>query len=398
MWRVFHRLLLPLRTVQDVKMQAQFNGYTFPLDPEISRYKVSFQNRYGINLVGDLYLNQKHSLHANKDHAASNHNTFPQHAIAIAGPFGAVKEQCAGLYAHQLAKAGFITLAFDPSFIGESGGNVRNVASPDINTEDFSAAVDFLLNLQSESLKRIKSDDKKNHAVTGGSAVSSGDVLNSDNRFSASKLRLGPIDKVGILGICGFGGFAINAAAMDTRISATVASTMYDMTRVLAKGYDDSEDSEEERFNLRVKLNETRTKDYATKSYARAGGVIDPLPNDAPQFVKDYYAYYKTERGYTDRSLNSNDGWNVTSQLSFLNMPILNYASEIRTPVLLIHGKNAHSLYFSKTALGKLTNGKYASNKELFIVDDASHTDLYDNLDKIPFKKLEDFFKRSFQS
>ena len=268
-------------------------------------------------------------------------------AIAVCGPFGAVKEQASGLYADEMASRGFAALAFDPSFIGESGGEVRNVASPDINTEDFSAAVDFLSNL---------------------------DCVDNE--------------KIGIIGICGFGGMGLNAAAMDTRIKATVTSTMYDMSRVNANGYFDAMDADA-RYELKKALNAQRTKDYKNGTFARAGGVVDSLPEDAPFFVKDYYDYYKTERGYSERSLNSNEGWNTTSALSFINMPILNYSDEIRSAVLMIHGEKAHSCYFSKDAFKKLKG----ENKELLILPDTVHTDLYDRKDKIPFDKMENFFK-----
>ena len=268
-------------------------------------------------------------------------------AIAISGPFGAVKEQSSGLYALKMAELGFLTIAFDPSFTGESGGSPRYVASPDINTEDFCAAVDFL------SVQE-----------------------NVDT------------DRIGIIGICGWGGMAINAAAIDTRIKATATMTMYDMTRVTANGYFDNENTPEARFVKKLAMNSQRTEDYKNGSYALAGGVIDPLPDNAPQFVKDYYAYYKTERGYHPRSLNSNNGWNVTSPLSFMNMPILQYAAEIRSAVLLVHGEKAHSRYFSEGAYEKMTG----DNKELLIIPGASHVDLYDNLDIIPFEKLNSFF------
>lgn len=324
-------------------MNAKYQGYSFPLRDTVQREKVRFHNRYGIELAGDLYLPK----------AASG--TLA--AVAVAGPFGAVKEQCAGLYAEELASRGFAALAFDPSFIGESGGEVRNVASPDINTEDFSAAVDFL----------------------------------STREF------IDP-DKVGILGICGWGGIALNAAAMDTRIKATVTSTMYDMTRVNAKGYFDSADSAGARYETKKALNAQRTEDYKTGTYARAGGVVDPLPEDAPFFVKDYYDYYKTERGYTERSLNSNDGWNTTSSLSFLNMPILRYSNEIRSAVLMIHGEKAHSCYFSRDAYADMVkDNPYADNKELLIIPGAVHTDLYDRKDIIPFDKIQQFFQENLK-
>ena len=292
-----------------------------------------FRNRYGIELAGDLYTpkNAQGKLAA----------------IAVCGPFGAVKEQASGLYADEMASRGFAALAFDPSFIGESGGEVRNVASPDINTEDFSAAVDFLSNL---------------------------DCVDNE--------------KIGIIGICGFGGMGLNAAAMDTRIKATVTSTMYDMSRVNANGYFDAMDADA-RYELKKTLNAQRTKDYKNGTFARAGGVVDSLPEDAPFFVKDYYDYYKTERGYSERSLNSTEGWNTTSALSFINMPILNYSDEIRSAVLMIHGEKAHSCYFSKDAFKKLKG----ENKELLILPDTVHTDLYDRQDKIPFDKMENFFK-----
>ncbi len=319
-------------------MNSKFNGYSFELNENAVRTKVKFHNRYGIELVGDLYTPK------------NANGKMP--AIAIAGPFGAVKEQSAGLYANELAGRGFITLAFDPSFIGESGGNVRNVASPDINTEDFSAAVDF---------------------------------LSTQDNIDA--------DKIGILGICGFGGMAVNAAAMDTRIKATVASTMYDMTRVNANGYFDEADSEEARYEMKKALNEQRTEDYRNGTYERAGGVVETVPEDAPFFVRDYHDYYKTERGYTERSLNSNDGWNTTSSLSFINMPILKYSNEIRSAVLIMHGEKAHSCYFSKDAYANMINdSKFKDNKELLIIPDAVHTDLYDDKDIIPFDKLVEFY------
>ena len=319
-------------------MKSKYQGYTFPLRDSVQREKVHFHNRYGIPLVGDLYLP--------RDRAGV------LAAVAVAGPFGAVKEQCAGLYAEELASRGFAALAFDPSFIGESGGEVRNVASPDINTEDFSAAVDYL---------------------------STRDFIDPE--------------KIGILGICGWGGMALNAASMDTRIKATVTSTMYDMTRVNARGYFDAADNADARYETKKALNAQRTADYKNGSYARAGGVVDPLPEDAPFFVKDYYAYYKTERGYAERSLNSNDGWNVTSALSFLTMPILRYSNEIRSAVLMIHGEKAHSCYFSKDAFaGMIKDNPYAENKELLILPGAVHTDLYDQKEIIPFDKIQQFF------
>lgn len=305
----------------------------FPQSNLINHKKITFYNRYGIMLAADMYIPKNTS------------GKLP--AIAISGPFGAVKEQSSGLYAQKMAEYGFLTIAFDPSFTGESGGSPRYVASPDINTEDFCAAVDFL------SVQE-----------------------NVDT------------DRIGIIGICGWGGMAINAAAQDTRIKATAAMTMYDMTRVNANGYFDNENTPEARFAKKLAMNTQRTEDYKNGSYALAGGVIDSLPDNAPQFVKDYYAYYKTERGYHPRSLNSNNGWNVTSSLSFMNMPILQYAAEIRSAVLLVHGEKAHSRYFSEGAYEKMTG----DNKELLIIPGASHVDLYDNLDVIPFEKLNSFF------
>lgn len=309
---------------------------TFQKSDKVNHRKITFHNRYGITLAADLY-EPKHIA-----------GSLP--AIAVSGPFGAVKEQSAGLYAQTMAERGFLTIAFDPSFTGESGGTPRYVASPDINTEDFQAAVDFL----------------------------------------SVQDNVDP-DRIGIIGICGWGGMALNAAAVDTRIKATVTSTMYDMTRVNANGYFDEEDSEEARYEKRKALNAQRIADYKNGTYKRAGGVVDPLPDDAPFFVKDYYDYYKTARGYHERSLNSNDGWNVTSSLSFLNMPILQYSSEIRSAVLMIHGEKAHSCYFSKNAFQKLTG----SNKELMLIPNAVHTDLYDRTDIIPFDRIEIFFKEN---
>lgn len=305
----------------------------FPKSDKVDHKKVTFHNRYGVTLAADMYTPK------------SVVGRLP--AIAVSGPFGAVKEQSSGLYAQKMAELGFLTIAFDPSYTGESGGTPRYVASPDINTEDFCAAVDFL----------------------------------------SVQENVDP-ECIGIIGICGWGGMALNAAAIDTRIKATAAMTMYDMTRVTANGYFDAEDSEQARFEKKKAMNAQRIEDYKSGSYALAGGVVDPLPEDAPQFVKDYYAYYKTPRGYHSRSLNSNGGWNVTSSLSFLNMPILQYSSEIRSAVLLVHGEKAHSRYFSETAYSKLTG----DNKELLIIPGANHTDLYDQMDIIPFEKLNAFF------
>ena len=306
----------------------------FPKSDKVYHRKVTFHNRYGITLAADLYTPK------------GAESKLP--AIAVSGPFGAVKEQSSGLYAQKMAELGFLTLAFDPSYTGESGGMPRYVASPDINTEDFCAAVDFLSVQENVDPERI-----------------------------------------GIIGICGWGGMAINAAAMDTRIKATAAMTMYDMTRVNANGYFDSENTADARYAKKQAMNAQRTADYKNGAYTLAGGVVDPLPEDAPQFVKDYYGYYKTQRGYHPRSLNSNGGWNVTSSLSFMNMPILQYAGEIRSAVLLVHGEKAHSRYFSEGAYEKLTG----DNKALMIIPGANHVDLYDNPAAIPFEKLRSFFE-----
>ena len=311
----------------------------FAIDPEISVQGVRFKNRFGIELAGHLYLPQ--NFDASKKYAA----------IAVCGPFGAVKEQASGLYAQEMARRGFVTVAFDPSFTGESEGQPRYVASPDINTEDFSAAVDFL-----------------------------------------SLLDFVDPDRVGIIGICGWGGLALNAAAIDTRIKATVTSTMYDMSRVNANGYFDAMD-DDARYELKQQLNAQRIEDARNDRYALAGGVADVLPDDAPWFVKDYHAYYKTKRGYHKRSLNSNGGWNKTSALSFINTPQLAYSDEIRSAVLLIHGEKAHSRYFSEDAFKKLKG----DNKELSIIPGATHVDLYDNFKKIPFDKLENFFEKNLK-
>ena len=306
---------------------------TFPQSDKVNHTKITFHNRYGITLAADLYI--------------PKNTTEKLPAIAISGPFGAVKEQASGLYAQTLAERGFLTIAFDPSYTGESSGEPRYVASPDINTEDFCAAVDYL--------------STRNDVDT---------------------------ERIGILGICGWGGIALNAAAIDTRIKATATVTMYDMGRVNAKGYFDTVDANA-RYELRKQLNAQRTEDYRSGTYALAGGVVDPLPDDAPQFIKDYHAYYKTSRGFHKRSLNSNNGWNKTSSLSFINMPLLSYSDEIRSAVLMLHGEKAHSRYFSEDAFKKLKG----SNKELQIIPHASHVDLYDNLEVIPFDKIEQFFR-----
>ena len=314
---------------------------TFPKSDKVTVQKVEFKNRFGIELVGDLYTP--------KD--INKNEKYP--AIAISGPFGAVKEQSSGLYAQTLAERGFIALAFDPSYTGESKGTPRHVASPDINTEDFSAAVDYL----------------------------------SNNK------NVNP-DRIGILGICGFGGFAINAAAMDTRIKATTAVTMYDMTRVSAKGYNDSVD-ENARYEMKQTLNKQRTEDYKNGTFAQADGLPEKLTGNEPQFVKDYWGYYKTNRGFHKRSINSNGKWNTTSALSLINQPILQYSNEIRSAVLVVHGENAHSRYFGEDAFKKLKG----DNKELLIVKGANHVDLYDGGDKnaIPFDKIESFYKENLK-
>ncbi len=307
---------------------------TFPMSEKVNHRKVTFHNRYGITLAADLY--------------EPKNATGKLPAIAVSGPFGAVKEQASGLYAQTMAERGFLTIAFDPSYTGESGGEPRYVASPDINTEDFQAAVDF---------------------------------LSVQDNIDA--------ERIGIIGVCGWGGMALNATAIDTRIKATVTATMYDMSRVTANGYFDSENSEDARYEKRKALNAQRIADYKNGSYATAGGVSDTLPENVPDFVKDYSNYYKTARGYHKRSLNSNAGWNITSSLSFLNMPLLQYSSEIRNAVLMIHGEKAHSCYFSKDACQKLKG----DNKELLIIPNAVHTDLYDQTNIIPFDKIETFFR-----
>ncbi|WP_288207595.1 alpha/beta hydrolase [uncultured Parabacteroides sp.] len=319
-------------TMDENQNLTQVWDKVFPQSNKVNHSKVSFRNRYGITLTADLYV--------------PKNAVGKLAAIAVSGPFGAVKEQSSGLYAQTLAERGFLTIAFDPSYTGESGGEPRYVASPDINTEDFSAAVDYL----------------------------------------STRNDVDP-ERIGILGICGWGGLALNAAAIDTRIKATVTSTMYDMSRVNANGYFDSMDADA-RYELRKQLNAQRTEDAKNGTYALAGGVIDPLPADAPQFVKDYYDYYKTERGYHPRSLNSNNGWNKTSALPFINMPLLSYSDEIRSAVLVMHGEKAHSRYFSEDAFKKLQG----DNKELMIIPGASHVDLYDRMDIIPFDKIEIFF------
>lgn len=324
---------------KSVEPEKKEEHYTFELAEGVKRTKVRFKNHFGIELAGDLYTPAD---------AAEKGNA----AIAVSGPFGAVKEQSSGLYANEMARRGFIALAFDPSFTGESAGEPRYMNSPDINTEDFMAAVDFL----------------------------------------STRDNIDP-EKIGIIGICGWGGMALNTAAIDTRIKATVASTMYDMSRVTANGYNDSADSADARNEARKALMAQRIEDFKNGSYKLAGGVIDPLPEDAPQFIKDYYAYYKTPRGYHERSLNSNGGWNITAATSLLNTKLLAYADEIRSSVLVIHGENAHSRYFGETAFKKLKG----DNKELMIIPGANHIDLYDNLEKIPFGKLDEFFRKNLR-
>lgn len=315
----------------------------FKKSDKVNHSKVTFTNRYGITLAADMYVP--------KDIKGK----LP--ALAVSGPFGAVKEQSSGLYAQIMAERGYLTMAFDPSFTGESGGQPRYMASPDINTEDFQAAVDFLF-VQD----------------------------NVDN------------EKIGIIGICGWGGMALNTAAIDTRIKATLASTMYDMARVAAKGYFDAADSEEARYQVKVDFNRQRTEDFKNGQYVRAGGVVDPLPKDAPDFVKGYHDYYKTKRGYHKRSLNSNDGWNIIGSMSFINQPILQYSNEIRSAVLIMHGDKAHSYYFGKDAYeNMIKDSNYKANKEFLTVKGASHIDLYDNLDVIPFDKIQSFFDKNLK-
>ncbi len=314
---------------------------TFKKSDKVKHKKVTFHNRYGITLAANLYepKNAKGKLPA----------------LAVCGPFGAVKEQSSGLYAQTMAEHGFLTIAFDPSYTGESGGEPRYMASPDINTEDYQAAVDFL----------------------------------------SVQENVNP-EKIGIIGICGWGGLALNVAALDTRIKATVELTMYDMSRVNANGYFDAGDNEQARFETKKVLNSQRTIDYKNGTYELGGGVVDPLPNDAPFYVKDYYDYYKTKRGYHERSLNSNGGWNKIGCMSFINQPILAYSNEIRSAVLMIHGEKAHSCYFSKDAYANMIkDSKFSGNKELMIIPNAVHTDLYDNLQIIPFDKIVDFFNKN---
>ena len=325
---------------EELKLTTEWDK-TYPRDERVDHTKVTFVNRYGITLAADLFVPK------------NAEEKLP--AIAVSGPFGAVKEQVSGRYAQEMAARGFLTVAFDPSFTGESGGYPRFMSSPDINTEDFQAAVDFL----------------------------------------SVQDNVDP-ERIGIIGICGWGGMALNAAAIDTRIKATLTSTMYDMTRQIANGYYDSEDSEEARYAKKAAMNAQRTEDYRNGEYKLGGGLPSPdeLTEDTPWFIKDYTGFYKTEIGYHPRSVGGNGGWNVTGCISFLNQPILKYVNEIRSAVLMIHGEKAHSLYFSKDAYAAMTKGnKYTDNKELMIIPGAVHTDLYYKFDVIPFDKIEMFFK-----
>ncbi|MBQ2635255.1 MAG: alpha/beta hydrolase [Methanobrevibacter sp.] len=321
--------------MQDLKLTSEWDK-VFPKNDSVDHRKITFKNRYGITLAADLYK------------PAGAEEKLP--AIACAGPFGAVKEQVSGLYAQTLAEMGFLTIAFDPSFTGESGGQPRDIASPDINTEDFQAAIDYL----------VTSDE-----VDG--------------------------DRVGICGICGWGGMALNAASLDTRIKATVTSTMYNMTRQIAKGYFDEADNEDARYEMKVALNNQRTEDYKSGQYANMGGVVKEISDDMPQFVIDYHNFYIQDLGYHPRSPGSNDGWNITGCMSFISQPIIAYSDEIKSPVLMIHGENAHSRYFSEDEFAKLTG----DNKELMIIHDANHTDLYYKTDVIPFEKIAEFYKQN---
>ena len=312
----------------------------FALSDKVNHKKVIFKNHFGNTLVADMYEPKKYKGKLS--------------ALAVCGPYGAVKEQSSGLYAQEMAERGFLTIAFDPSFTGESSGTPRYMTSYDINVEDFQSAVDFLISL--------------------------------DNVDST---------KIGIIGICGWGGIALQTACIDTRIKATIVSTMYDMSRVAGNGYFDSEDNEESRYKQRVNLNNQRNEDYKNGSYALAGGVIDPLPENAPEFLQDYHAYYKTPRGYHKRSLNSNNGWAIQTNTSMMNVRLFHYANEIRNAVMIVHGDKAHSYYMGKDAYANMIkDSKYKDNKEFITVKDATHTDLYDQKDKIPFDKIEKFLKR----
>ena len=314
---------------------------TFELSEKVNHKKVTFKNHFGITLVADMY--------EPKDYEGK----LP--ALAVSGPYGAVKEQSSGLYAQEMAERGFLTIAFDPSFTGESGGEPRYMTSFDINVEDFQAAVDYLISL--------------------------------DNVDS---------ERVGIIGICGWGGMALQTACIDTRIKATIVSTMYDMSRVAGNGYFDEQDNEEARYQQRVNLNNQRNEDYKNGEYALAGGVIDPLPENAPEFLQGYHAYYKTPRGYHKRSLNSNGGWAIQTNTSMMNVRLLHYSNEIRSAVMIVHGDKAHSFYMGKDAYDNMIkDSKYTSNKELVVISGATHTDLYDQKDKIPFDKIEDFIRKN---
>ena len=325
---------------EEVKIAEEWDK-VFPKSEKVNHRKVTFKNHFGITLVADLYEPKQYE------------GKLP--GLAVSGPFGAVKEQSSGLYAQEMAERGFLCIAFDPSFTGESGGEPRYMNSPDINVEDFQAAVDYLSNL--------------------------------DNVDS---------EKIGIIGICGWGGMALQTACIDTRIKATIVSTMYDMSRVAGNGYFDSEDNEEARYRARVQINAQRTEDFKNKEYKLGGGVVDPLPEDAPEFVKDYYAYYKTPRGYHKRSLNSNGGWNVTAGTSLMNTRLLYYSNEIRNAVMIVHGDKAHSYYFGKDAYNNMIkDSKYTDNKEFLSIEGASHCDLYDQKDIIPFDKIEEFIRKN---
>lgn len=312
----------------------------FPQSEKVNHRKVTFKNHFGITLAADMYIPK------------NTQGKLP--AIAVSGPYGAVKEQSSGLYAQEMAERGFLTIAFDPSFTGESGGEPRYMTSPDINVEDFQAGVDYLSCL--------------------------------DNVDS---------EKIGILGICGWGGMALQTACIDTRVKATVCSTMYDMSRVAGNGYFDKEDNEEARYKARVAINTQRTEDYKNGTYKLLGGVVDPLPDDAPQFLKDYHDYYKTKRGYHERSLNSNSGWAHQANTSMMNTRLFRYSGEIRSAIMIVHGEKAHSCYMGKDAFNDMIkNSNYKDNKELVIVPNASHCDLYDQKDIIPFDKIEEFLRK----
>ena len=315
----------------------------FEKSEKINHRKVTFKNHFGITIVADMYEPKNYE------------GKLP--ALAVSGPYGAVKEQSSGLYAQEMAERGFLSIAFDPSFTGESSGEPRYMTSPDINVEDFQSAVDYLSNLE-----------------------------NVDS------------EKIGIIGICGWGGMALQTACIDTRIKATIVSTMYDMSRVAGNGYFDEQDNEESRYNARVSINAQRTEDFKNGEYKLAGGVVDPLPEDAPQFVKDYYAYYKMPRGYHKRSLNSNGGWAIQTNTSMMNTRLFKYSNEIRNAVMIVHGEKAHSCYMGKDAYNDMIkDSKYTDNKELVIVPNATHCDLYDQKDIIPFDKIEKFLKENLK-